>query len=57
MDELNSISNVTVATCLHLIHHQNSLLSLITSLGINLLEFSLLFPSSPLTANEQGKVS
>lgn len=53
MDELNSISNVTVATCLHLIHHQNSLLSLITSLGINLLEFSLLFPSSPLTANEQ----
>ena len=54
MDELNSISNVTVATYLPLIHHQNSLpLSLITNLGINLLEFSLPFPNSPLTANEQ----
>lgn len=54
MDELNSITNVTVAIYLHLIHHQNSLpLSLITNLGVSLLELSLLFPNTPLTANEQ----
>lgn len=54
MDELNSITNVTVAIYLHLIHHQNSLpLSLITNLGVSPLELSLPFPNTPLTANEQ----